>query len=84
MELCYYNGIRSIKVATEEEINRLKCEKILNENWAKAIENYDELKRIVERGSIANEEEESTVMIVAIAALGKMTMDKAIDGVYLS
>ncbi len=71
-------------MATIEEINRLKCEKILNEHWEKAMENYDELKRIVERGSIANEEEESTVMIVAIAALGKMTMDKATDKIYFS
>lgn len=71
-------------MATKEEITRLKCEKVLNEDWALAIEYYDELKKIVEQGGPRNKRERDVIFIVAIVALSKMTMDKATDEMYLS
>ncbi len=64
-------------MTTTEDLSRLKCEKIVNENWSKASTYYDEIKEILEKGEIQDEKEESILMIAAHAALSKMTMDRA-------
>lgn len=59
------------------DVDRLKCEKIVNEIWSDANAHFDEIKEILDRGSIRDEKEESILMIAAHAALSKMTMDRA-------
>jgi len=66
-------------MTTTEDLNRLKCEKLVNERWSKASTYYDEIKEILDKGEIQDEREESILMIVAHAALSKMTMDRADD-----
>ena len=66
-------------MTTTKDQNRLKCEKIVNENWSKASLYYDEIKEILEREEIQNEREKSILMIAAHAALSKMIMDRAND-----
>lgn len=64
-------------MVTTEEVNRLKCERLVNLSWSKARLHYDDLKEIIAQGGPSNEEEYVIMMVAAFAALQKMTLDKA-------
>lgn len=70
-------------MTTTNEINRLQCEKIVNESWSKARENYDELQEIINNEGPINEKEDIILMIAANAALQKMTLDNANDKKFI-
>lgn len=59
------------------DVDRLKCEKIVNEIWSDVNTHFDELDRILKRGFIRDEGDEAILMIAAHAALAKITMDQA-------
>jgi hypothetical protein len=67
------------KIASEEDLILLRCDKIVNETWSKAAVYYEEIKFIMEKGGPSNEAEEAIMMIAANATLQKMTLDKAKD-----
>ena len=71
-------------MSTTEEMNRLKCEKIVNESWSEAYKLYDEIKDIVHRGGVKEEKDNIILMIAANAALQQMTLDKAEDEIHFS
>ena len=64
-------------MTSTKEVDRLRCEKIVNGIWSDANAYFDEIKEILDRGSIKDEREEAILMIAAHAALSKMRMDRA-------
>lgn len=70
-------------MTSTDEMDRLKCERIVNETWAKAREYYEELQEIIERGTIEDGRDEAILLIAANASLQKMTLDQMSDQDWL-
>jgi len=67
-----------------ERVFRIKIDHEIAESFGKLRPFFDELKEIVNRGCALTEREQTVLMMAAIASLQKMTMDIAMEDMYLS
>ncbi len=59
----------------ERDVQRLRCEKLVNESWSKAEEYKDEIQKVLNKGNPTSEEDISLLIIGAAAFMQKVMLN---------